>query len=59
MSETNETILSTFYTVCGQILCGKATEAEIKASTKAMVDSGQQKIMAEEFGNIHRTLRGD
>ncbi len=55
----NKTILAEFYNVCGAILMGKATEEEIKASTKAMCDSGQQKIIAEEFGQMGRILTGE
>ncbi len=55
---SNDTILAKFYNVCGAILMGKATEKEIHASVKAMCDSGQQKIIAKEFGDMGRTLTG-
>ena len=56
MATEKDTILSEFYRVCGQILTGKASGDEIKASTKAMVDSGQQTIMATEFNKITKSL---
>ena len=55
----NDTILAEFYNVYGAIIMGKATEEEIKASVKAMCDSGQQSIIAEESIKIGRTLEGE
>lgn len=59
MSEKEKNdILSEFYELCGDMYLGKAKKEDIERITKSMVDSGQTKVMKEEFNKMTEVLTG-
>lgn len=54
--DNNKKALAEFYNLCAEILMGKAKEEDIKRTTKAMVDTEQQAVMANEFHHIGKLL---
>ena len=56
MSQTNEDIKQDFDHLCKEILLATADKKNIKMITKAMIDSGQQDYMRDEFKRIGEIL---
>ena len=55
-----DSALADFYNWCGNILAGKETEEkEAKRIVKAMIDTGQQETIKEEFGKIQKMVCND